>query len=68
MGYLDDEREEYLEEEEEDFDEGEEEIRELEVDDNGRIRRGPVVNPDEAYFEEQDEELGEEEDLAYPED
>lgn len=67
MGYLDDEIEEYLEEEEEDF-EGEEEIRELEVDDNGRIRRGPVVNPDESYFEEQDGLEQEDEDLAYPED
>lgn len=56
MGYRDEELEEQFLEEEEDFD-GEEEIRELEVDDNGRIRRGPVVNPDEDYFEEGDEEV-----------
>ena len=53
MGYLEDEREEFLEEEEVD---GEDEIRELEVDDNGRIRRGPVVNPDPDYFEDEGEE------------
>jgi hypothetical protein len=54
MGYLEeDEREEELEEEE--FLEEEDEIRELEVDDNGRIRRGPVVNPDPDYFEDEEE-------------
>jgi hypothetical protein len=66
MGYLEDEREEeFLEEEEEEFD-GEDEIRELEVDDNGRIRRGPVMNPDPDYFE--DEEGEDEPSHGYPDD
>ncbi len=49
MGYLDEDNE--LEESE--FEE-EDEIRELEVDNNGRIRRGPVVNPDPDYFEDEE--------------
>ena len=50
MGYLGQE-----DEREEEFLEDEDEIQELTVDDNGRIRRGPVVNPDPDYFEDGEE-------------
>jgi hypothetical protein len=59
MGYLEeDERD----EREDDILEDEEELRELEIDENGRIRRGPVVRPDEL----EDEFDGESEDEDNP--